>query len=124
MKCVVLATLLLGACASSWDRYPHSLYSALRADSPQAIASHQRLLEKLYSDARKADRKPPAGIAAEYAFYSWKVGKPEVVQEALAVECECYPESKKFVELLGRFLPSVPVVPIPKEPERSADDDF
>ena len=100
----LLGVSLLGGCATSWDKYPHSLYGALRAEDTEAITAHHRLLEKIYTEAESAGKRPPAGIAAEYAYYSCKVGNPELAREALAKECEHYPESAKFVALLGRFL--------------------
>jgi hypothetical protein len=116
VKTATLAALLLCSCASTWNKYPHSLYSALRSETPQAIIAHHKLLERLLREAEAAGRNPPPGISAEYAYYSWKVGKPELAAPALADERTHYPQSEKFVALLERFLPSVPVIdPVDEE---------
>lgn len=116
MKWAFLASLALGSCASAWDNYPHSLYSALRSESPQAIKAHHKLLEDLCLKAEQSGKKPPAGISAEYAYYSYKVGRPDIAQAALEKERTDYPESAKFVALLERFLPQVATVESMDEP--------
>lgn len=123
MKYCLPFLMLMTSCASDWDNYPHSLYGALKNDHPRAVVLHQQLLEKIYVGSLQAGRKPPAGIAAEYAFYSWKIGKPEIAQAALAAERENYPESAQFVGLLERFLPSVEVIKIPADSTGGASDD-
>ena len=102
MLTVALA-ISLCSCQTSWQKYPMSLYAALKDETPQAIASHHELLGDIYDKARTRGDKPPAGIAAEYAYYSWLLGKPTLAKEAMAVERASYPESAKFCELLERY---------------------
>lgn len=115
MKQLLVVVLLCGACSSTWDRYPMSLYAALRADNPTAIVDHQHLLRKLVDSAESSGRQPPAGIAAELAYYSWRIGDPVTAQWAIAKERQHYPQSERFLVILERFLPSLAVVDLPKE---------
>lgn len=107
---VVPAALAAGGCSSAWDAYPESLYDVLKGGEPRTIAAHHELLKRIVDDAESRGARPPAGITAEYAYYSWKMGQPEVAKEALAKEVQHYPQSQQFVAILARFLPSVPVV--------------
>ena len=99
----MISLLALCACQTSWQRYPMSLYAALKAETPEAISAHHALLGDLYDTSLARGRKPKAGIAAEYAYYSWMLGMPALAQQALAVERASYPESAKFCALLERY---------------------
>lgn len=107
----LLQFCLLASCGSTaWSRYPHSLYGAMKAGTPEAVVAHHQLLASVVEEHEAAGKKPPAGIAAELAYYSHVVGKQAMVQPSLAVERKHYPQSAKFLALLERFLPSVPVL--------------
>jgi hypothetical protein len=110
---VSLIVFALCSCATSWEKYPMSLYSALKAETPDAIVAHQQLLEDMYMTAERANKKPPPGIAAEYAYYSWMLGKTEQAERALARERVFYPESAKFCDLLERFAASITPLELP-----------
>lgn len=120
----IASLALLTGCASTWDSYPMSLYAVLKGGEPRAIVAHQQLLKKLVDAAERSGQHPPAGITAEYAYYSWKVGQPEVARAALAKEVQHYPQSMKFVAILERFLPSVSVVEVPKPTVADPDNGF
>jgi len=107
-----------GCVTSSWEQYPHSLYSVLKDENQQTILAHHALLGQLLEEARQNGWKPPAGIATEYAYYSVKVGRPELVEESLQVELLSYPESEAFLNVVREFFPAVEVVPL--EPSEGA----
>lgn len=110
-KLSLLLCSLLASCGSTaWSRYPHSLYGAMKTGTPEAVVAHHQLLASVVKEHEAAGKKPPAGIAAELAYYSHVVGKQAMVQPSLALERRHYPQSEKFLALLERFLPSVPVL--------------
>ena len=107
--------LALAGCSSTWDKYPPSLYTALREETPVAIEKHEKLLERIITEADKSGKKPPAGIEAEYAYYSWRLGMPDKAREALRLEGVHYPESRQFLSIMDRFLPTLSTVEVKKE---------
>jgi len=126
MKFTLCACLLAfsGCVSNAWDQYPGSLYNVLRADTPTAIGNHQHLLQRLVSSAEDAGRRPHPGICAEFAYYSWRIGKSDVALAALAKERAHYPQSEKFVAILEKFLPTVPVVEVPASRKTGGDNDY
>ena len=113
----ILASLVLCACQTSWQKYPMSLYDALKEEAPQAISSHHALLADLYDKALARGANPKAGIAAEYAYYSWMLGKPALAKQALEVERSSYPESAKFCQLLERYAEGIRPIADPSSAE-------
>jgi len=121
---VALTIALALACAacsvSPWQRYPHSLYQTLREGTPESLRAHQSMLQSVVADAKATRKRPPAGIQAELAYYSWLTGQHALVEGSLESEVRDYPESQKFVAILSRFLPTLPVViDPPKQAEKA-----
>ncbi len=113
--CGFFVLLLAGCASSSWEKYPPSLYKVLREETPTAVLKHELLLERVIAESEKSGTKPPPGVAAEYAYYCWRLGKQDVAKEALRQESEHYPESRQFLGIVDRFLPSVATVEINKD---------
>ena len=118
----ILGLLLLGGCASAWERYDESLYRVMREGTPRSIDDHRQLLDRVILDAERGGKAPPGGIYAEYAFYCWRLGDRAQAEAALDKEQAAYPQAKTFLGAFRRFLDTVTPIAPPPPREPSAED--
>jgi hypothetical protein len=85
------------ACAQpglyEWGPYEGDVLELYESPSPETEREFAADLETLILEARKAGRKTPPGVAAEYGFLQYKAGKSSVAVEYFDLERRNWPES-------------------------------
>lgn len=85
------------ACAQpglyDWGPYEGDVLELYESPSPETERAFAADLETLILEARKAGRKTPPGVAAEYGFLQYKAGKSSVAVEYFDLERTNWPES-------------------------------
>ena len=99
----VSCVLLAGCAGDPWVHYETSVYRSLRESNKEAFDAHTELLEAMIQYAENKGRHPRPGIYAECACYAARQGRGEEAMRLLEREKQAYPESTRFVDLVGRL---------------------
>lgn len=110
--------LLIGCAGDPWMHYETSVYRSLRESNKEAFAAHAELLDEMIEYAEKKGRLPLPGIYAEYAFYIVRLGRDREALYFLGREKQAYPESTKFVDLVGRLFAGEERLIMPSKEEK------
>lgn len=81
-----------------WGSYEDDLLQIYESPgSERAFAEH---LQAMIVEARKAGRKTPPGVAAEYGFLQYQAGRPDEAIEYFGLERTNWPESAMLMTRL------------------------
>jgi hypothetical protein len=108
---LLLAALTLSAmvfgCATSvsqpmyyWENYSDSLYQTKKHPTPETLAEHQSVLEKIIETAKEKNCRIPPGVCAELGYiYAMRNDNKKAI-ELFTQEKQVYPEATLFMDRL------------------------
>ncbi|MBI5062223.1 MAG: DUF4810 domain-containing protein [Desulfatitalea sp.] len=83
-----------------WENYSDSLYQTKKHPTPETLAEHQSVLEKIIETSKENNCRIPPGVCAELGYiYAMRNDNKKAI-ELFTQEKQIYPEATLFMDRL------------------------